>query len=107
MGYHDDRAGVFVDEGLQPFNGRRIEVVRGLIEDQELGTGDELPAESYSPSLAAAHGGGGGVGVRYPQGLHRHIALVLPLPAVDQLDLLLQPAHLAHQLFLGGYVGLV
>ena len=53
VGDGDDRAGVLLQRPLQPGHRLGVEVVRRLVEQQQVGLGEEQPAEGDPAPLAA------------------------------------------------------
>ena len=73
-------------------------MVRGLVEEQKVGLGEEEAAQRDATALATGEGGDVGVARRAAQRVHRDVERALQLPAVAGVDLLLQLALLGHQI---------
>jgi hypothetical protein len=77
--------------------------VGGLVEQQQVGLGQQQLAQRHAAALAARQVGDGLVGRRAAQCVHRLLELGVDVPRVGGVQLLLQMAHLLHQLV--GVVG--
>ncbi len=49
----DHRAGVIAQRSLQPCHRLGVEVVGGLVQQQQLGSGQQQPTQGHTPTLAA------------------------------------------------------
>jgi hypothetical protein len=78
-------------------------VVGGLVEQQQVGLGQQQLAERHPATLAAGQVRDGVVRRRAAQRVHRLLQLRVQVPRVRVVQRLLQPAHLLHQLV--GVVG--
>ncbi len=78
---------------LQPLDGFRVEVVGGFVEQKDIGFLQEQFAQGHPPRLAAGQGGGFLIVRGKQQGVHGDVDLAVQLPAVDGVDLILEPAH--------------
>ena len=103
MGDRDDGAGVLLQVLLEPQDALRVEVVGGLVEQQQVGLLQEQLAEGDPAPLATGQGRHVGVRRRAAQRVHRLLELAVQVPGVLVLDLLLELAHLLHELV--GVVG--
>ncbi len=65
----DDGARVLLEEVLEPADGLRVEVVRGLVEQQHVRLREQQTAERHAPPLAARDASDVGVPGRQPQGV--------------------------------------
>ena len=83
---------------LKPQDAFRVEVVGGLVEQQQVGLLEEELAQSDPALLAAGQGLDVGVRRRAAQGVHRLLKLAVQVPGVLVVDLLLELAHLFHEL---------
>ena len=82
--------GVFVEEALKPLDGLGVEVVRRLVEEEQVRVLEEEPAERDAAPLAAGQGANIGVVWRAPQGLHRDLDVALDVPGVGGVDPVLE-----------------
>ena len=87
---------------LQPGDRLGVEVVGGLVEQQQVGRAQQQPAERDAAALAAGERRDVGVGRRQAQRVHRVFELRVEVPGVGRVDLGLEVAEL-----LGGLVGVV
>ena len=102
VGDGDDRALVLGEVLLQPRHRLGVEVVGGLVEQQQVGRAQQQPAERHAPALAAGELAHLGVGRGQAQGVHRVVELRVEVPGVGGVDARLDVAEL-----LGGLVGVV
>ena len=103
VGDRDDRALVLLEVLLEPGDRLGVEVVRGLVEQQQVGRREQQPAERDAAALAAGERGHVGVGRREAQGVHRLVELRVEVPGVGGVDLLLDAGELVGRLV--GVVG--
>ena len=94
----DDRAGVLLQEVLEPRNRLRVEVVGGLVEQQQIGVTEEQAAERDAAALATGERGDVGVAGRKPQRVHRDLERAVEVPRVHGVDLVLELTLLRDQL---------
>ena len=73
MGDGDDGALVVVEEALEPGDRLGVEVVRRLVEQQQVGRGEQQPAERDAAPLAARERRHVAVAVGQPQRVHRAV----------------------------------
>jgi hypothetical protein len=78
-------------EALEPSHGLRVEVVRGLVEQEHVGRLQEQAAQGHAAPLAPRKPVHVGVARRQAQGVHRHFHVPVQLPEVPGVDLVLQP----------------
>ena len=90
MGDGDDGAGVLVEEALQPLDRLGVEVVRRLVEEEQVRVLEQEPGERDAPLLAARERRDIGVVRRAAQRLHRDIDVPLDVPGVGGVDLVLE-----------------
>ncbi len=102
VGDRDDRALVLGQVLLEPRDRLRVEVVGGLVEQQQVGRAQQQPAQRHAAALAAGEGADVGVGRRQAQRVHRVFELRVQVPRVGGFDLRLDRAEL-----LGGVLGVV
>ena len=99
----DDGAGVALQVLLQPQHGLGVQVVGGLVEQQQVGLLKEQLAERYPAPLATGEGADLRVPRRAAQRVHRLLKLAVEIPRVPVVQLLLQLSHLLKQVV--GVVG--
>ncbi len=102
VGDRDDRALVLGQVLLEPGDRLGVEVVGGLVEQQQVGRAQQQPAERHAPALAAGERAHVGVRRRQAQGVHRVFELRVEVPRVGRVDLRLDVAEL-----LGRLIGVV
>ena len=102
VGDRDDGARVLLQVLLQPLHALRVQVVGGLVEQQQVGLGQQQPAQRDPALLPAGQAGDLGVGRRAAQRVHGLLDLAVQVPGVPVVQLLLQVAHLLEQ-----FVGIV
>ena len=92
VGHGDDRALVLLKMVLEPGNGFGIEMVRGLVEQQDVRLLEQQPAERHAPLLAAGKHLHDRVAGGTAERVHGHLEPAVQLPGVQMVELLL---HLA------------
>ena len=97
MGDGDDGAGVLLQVLLQPLHALGVEVVGGLVEQQQVGLLQQQLAQRHAALLAAGEDGDVGVAGRAAQGVHGLLELGVEVPRVAVVDVLLQLAHLRQE----------
>ena len=97
VGHGDDGALILVQELLQPQDRLGVQVVGGLVEQQQIGSLEQQLAQRHTAALAAGAHRDRGVRIRALQRVHRLFELRVQIPAVRGVDLGLQRAHLLHQ----------
>jgi hypothetical protein len=85
----DDGALVLGQEALEPRDRLGVEVVGRLVEEQQVRSGQEEPAERDAPPLSAGEGRHVAVAVRHAERVHRPVERRLEGPGVVSVDLLL------------------
>ena len=90
MGHGDDRAGVLVEEALQPLDRLGVEMVGRLVEEEQVGMLEEESSEGDAALLAARQGRDVRVVGRAAEGLHRDLDVALDVPGVGRVDLVLE-----------------
>ena len=90
VGDGHDRARVLLQEPLQPVDRLGVEVVGGLVEEQQVGVGEQQPAQRHPAPLAARQRGHVGVVGRAAQGVHGDLDVAVEVPRVGGVDLVLQ-----------------
>ena len=91
----DDGAGELAQELLQPQNGFGVQMVGGLVQEQQIRLGRQSAAEGHPPLFAAGERPHQGIQRRRGQGGGGRIDAGLQLPAVRALDLVQQDRQLA------------
>jgi len=94
----DHRAGVLLQEALEPRDRLRIEMVGRLVEQQKIRRLQQQPAERNPAAFAARKLGDVGVRRRQAQRVHRVLEPRIEIPGVRRVDLVLQLALLVEDL---------
>ncbi len=102
MGDGHDRAGVFLEEALQPVDRFGVEVVGRFVEQQQVGMAEQQAGQRDSTLLAAGQGGDRGVVGRTAQGVHRDVDVALEVPGVCRVDLVLERGLFRAESFIVG-----
>ncbi|CAB4869529.1 unannotated protein [freshwater metagenome] len=102
MGDRDDGARVLGEMALKPADRLGVEVVRRLVEQQQVRSAQQQTAERNAAALAAGELGDVRVGRRQAQRVHRVLELRVETPRVRGIDLRLEVGKLV-----GGLVGVV
>ena len=93
---------VFLEEPFEPRHRLGVEVVRGLVEQQQVRRLEQQPAERHAAALAARQRRDVGLRRRAAQRVHRELELRVDFPGVERVDAVLQAAllfqHLVHRL---------
>ena len=92
VGDGDDRARVLVEEALQPLDGLGVEMVRGLVEEEQIRVLEQEPRERDAALLAAGQRRHVGIVRRAAERLHRDIDVALHVPRVGGVDPILECA---------------
>ncbi len=90
MGDRHHRAGVVAEELLQPFDRLGVEVVGRLVEQQQVGAGEQQAAQGDAAALATGQHGDVGIVGRATQGVHRDLDVAFETPRVGGGDLVLE-----------------
>ena len=90
-------ARIVVEEVLEPQNGLGIQVVRGLVEQQQVRSLKQQFAQRHSTTLAAGKHAHRHTGIGALKRVHGLTELGIDVPAVGGVDLVLQLAHLGHE----------
>ena len=93
----DDGALVRLEEPLEPRDGLGVEVVRRLVEEEQVGRREQQAAERHAAALAAGEGRHVAVAVREPERVHRAVERLVEAPRVRAVDLLLHRRLLGEQ----------
>ena len=96
VGDGNDGTLVLVQELLQPQDGFGIQVVGGLVEQQQVWSLEQQLAQSHTAALATGAHVHWGIRVRALQSVHRLLELGVEIPTVGGVDFGLQLAHLFH-----------
>ena len=97
MGHRHHGAGVGGQEVLEPGHRLGVEVVGGLVEEQQVGALEQEPAERDTAALATREGGHVLLARGTAQRLHGHLDGALELPGAGRLDVFLELALLRQQ----------
>ena len=97
VGDGDDRALELGEVPLEPPHALGVEMVRGLVEEQHVGLGEEQPAERHAAPLAARDLRHVGVARGEAERVHREVDLVVELPEAERVDPLLEVALLLEE----------
>ena len=89
MGDGHHGALVVLEEPLQPGDRLGVEVVRRLVEQEQVGRGEEQPAERDAAALAAREGRDVAVALGQAQRVHGAVERGVEAPGVVAVDLLL------------------
>src|SRR5438552_14900047 len=87
----DDATRILGEMALEPSDRVRIEMVGRLVEEEQVGLGEEEPAERDAPPLATRKGRDVLVAGRAPQRVHRDVDGRVEVPEPLRLDLVLRP----------------
>ena len=93
----DHGAGVLLQVLLEPQHALGVEVVRRLVEEQQVGLLQQELRERDAALLTAREVRDGCIAGRSAQRVHRLLELGVQIPRVCRVDLLLQRAHLGEQ----------
>ena len=91
------RALVVVQEVLEPQDRLGVQVVRGLVEQQQVGSLEQQLAQGHATALAAGKHVDRHVGIGQLEGVHGLAELGIDIPAVGGINLVLELAHLGHE----------
>ena len=90
MGDGDDRALVIAQVMLQPGHRLGVQVVGGLVEQQDIGFGQQQPGEGHPAAFAAGEHLDGRIRGRAAQGVHGQFQVAVQVPGVDLVECFLQ-----------------
>ena len=88
---------VVVQEMLEPQDRLGVQVVCGLVEQQQVGSFEQQLAQGHTAALAAGKHVDRHVGIGQLQGVHGLSELGIDIPAVGRVDLVLELSHLGHE----------
>ena len=83
----DDRAGVLLERPFQPGDRFGVEVVGRLVEEQQVGLGEQEPAQRDPAALTAREGPDLGVARREAECVHRDLEGAVEVPGAGGVDL--------------------
>ena len=86
MGNGDDRALVLLQVRFQPLDGFGVQMVRGLVQQEDVRLLQEQAAQGHATAFATGQGADFRVGRRALEGVHRPFQFRVDLPAVQVLD---------------------
>ncbi len=95
MGDGDDGARVLLEVLLEPLDALGVEVVGGLVEEQQVGLLEQELAQRHPALLPTGQHRDVRVTGRAAQRVHRLVELGVEVPRVAVVDVLLELAHLA------------
>ncbi len=90
VGDGHDRVRVVLQEAFEPLDALGVEVVGGLVEQQQVGAAEQETAQGDASPLAAREVGDVGVVGRAAQGIHGDLDVAFEAPGVGGSDLVLQ-----------------
>ena len=99
--HRDHRPGVLGEEALEPRDRLGVEVVGRLVEQQQVGTLEEQPAERHAAALAPRERLDRGLGRRASERVHRDLERAVQLPQVPGIDRILEFRLLVEELLHG------
>ena len=97
VGDGQDGTWVRLEVALQPVDGLGVQVVGGLVEEQQVRLLDEELAQGDATTLTTGEHVDRGVAGRALQGIHRLLEAGVDVPGVGVVELGLQLAHLGHE----------
>ena len=98
VGDRDDGARIAAQMLLEPLHALGVEVVGRLVQQQQVRTLQQQPAQRNSAAFAAGQRGDVGVGGRTAQRVHGLLQPGVEIPGVALIQLLLQRTHFGEQL---------
>ena len=99
VGDGDDRARIVLEKPLQPRDRFGVEMVRRLVEQQQIGRLQQQAAQRDAAALAARQRRDVGVRRRQPERVHRQLEARIEIPGVRRVDLVLDARLLLEHLF--------
>ena len=93
----DDRSGVLLEMLLEPLHALGVEMVGGLIKEQQVGLAQQQLAKRDASLLATGEQADVGISRRATQGVHGLLELSIEIPGAQVVNGLLQLAHLREQ----------
>ena len=98
VGDRDDGPGILLQVLLQPLHALRVQVVGGLVQQQQVRLGQQQLAQRDPAALSPGQHGHIGIRGRAAQCVHGLLKLAVQVPGVAVIKLLLELAHLVQQL---------
>ena len=98
VGDGDHRPRVVLQGALEPGHRLGVEVVGRLVEEEQVGPGEEEPAERHPAALPTRQGGDVRVSGRQAEGVHGDLERPIEVPGTGGIDLVLELALLGEQL---------
>ena len=98
VGDRDDGAGEVLQEALEPVDALCIQMIGRLIQNEDVGFGEQQATERYPAFFPAGELVRRGLGRGQTQGVHRSFDGAVEIPAVAGLDRVLHVGHLLHEL---------
>ena len=98
MGHGHHGPWIVLQGSFEPGHRFGIEVVGGLVEEQQVGARQEEAAERHPAPFTAGEGGDVGVGRREPQGVHGDLQLAVEIPCAGGVDAVLELSLFGEQL---------
>ena len=95
--HQHDAAGIVLEVALQPGHRLRVQMVGRLVQQQDVGLGQQQLGQRHAPLLAAGELLDLGVARRAAQRIQRLLHLRVEVPQPLRLDLVLQLGHLARR----------
>ena len=92
-----DRTFVAVQELLEPEHGLGVEVVGGLVKEQQVRSLEQQAAQRHATPLATREDGHRSIRVRALKRIHGLAELAVEVPAVGGVDVVLEAPHLVHE----------
>ena len=86
-----------MQEVLEPQDRLGVQVVRGLVKQQQVGSLEQQLAQGHAAALAAGKHVNRHVRIGQLQGVHGLAELGIDIPTVGGVDLVLELAHLGHE----------
>ena len=98
VGHDQDRAGILLQVAFEPVHRLGVEMVGGLVEEEQFRLPEQQLAERHAAALAARQGGDRLLVAGAAEGLHGLIDLRVELPQILGFDLVLEGGHLVRRL---------
>ena len=97
VGDENDGARVFRQVPFEPGHALGVEMVGGLVEQQDVGTFEQYPAKRHPATLAAGKSADIGITRRQPHGIHGDLDPAVEIPAAGGFDGILHAGLLLEQ----------
>ena len=98
VGHGNDAAWILGEVALEPADSLGVEVVGGLVEEQQVGLAEQELAQGDASLLSTGQVLDARVRVGNAQGVHGHLQRAIEVPGVDGVDLVLQASLLLTEL---------